>query len=75
MSINSGNMLKRSLSVAAITPRSVIIPLMSRRGVTSKAGFAAGLSCGTRRIFRVSPCSSMPEIWVTSSSARSSMGI
>ena len=39
----SGNSDRRDARSARATPRSVMMPVTSRAGVTSKAGFAAGL--------------------------------
>ena len=56
-------------------PRSVMSPVTSRAGVTSKAKFAAGLPAGVSRTATRRPSSVQPSIWVTSRASRRSIGI
>ena len=57
------------------TPRSVTMPVISRAGVTSKAGLAARVPSGASRTRAGVPSASTPLICVTSSAARSSISI
>ena len=56
-------------------PRSVMRPVTSRAGVTSKAGFRAGLPGATTATVSIAPPSVRPVICVTSRAERSSIGI
>ncbi len=70
-----GNSDRRPVSLASQQPRSVISPVTSRAGVTSKAGFAAGLSEGATRTVATEPSSARPVTVVTSLAVRSSIGM
>jgi len=63
-----------SSSDALQIPRSVIKPVTSLAGVTSKAKLAAGLALGGIKTFLIVPRSS-PWTYLISSGSRSSMGI
>ena len=71
----SGNSFPSPAAVAAQTPRSVINPVTSRAGVTSKAGFAAALPSGSNEIVATVPFARRPDSCETSCALRSSMGI
>jgi hypothetical protein len=58
-----------------VVPRSVMSPVTSRRGVTSKAGLPTGLPGGTTSTRAGAPAASRPATQRTSSPARSSIGI
>ena len=67
--VDVGNVQARSIPSAKggrITPASVMMAVISSCGVTSKAGFQTATPSGAVRV---------PPTWVTSSGARSSMGI
>src|ERR1035438_6506254 len=71
----SGNSLRRPASDASATPRSVMRPVTSRAGVTSKAGLAAALPSGVSATVATPPSGSLPAMWVTSRAGRFSIGI
>ena len=56
-------------------PRSVMSPVTSRAGVTSKAGLAAGVASGEMRTWAISPLAVLPQTSETSSAERCSIGI
>src|SRR5262252_4396371 len=61
--------------LAGQLPRSVIRPVTSRAGVTSKARFRAALCSGTNLTLSIRPAALRPVMCVTSCGDRSSMGI
>src|ERR1700752_635508 len=71
----SGNSDSNPSALAVQRPRSVIRPVTSRAGVTSKAGLAAGLPEGATRTVAMDPSSALPVTIVTSAALRSSIGI
>ena len=55
-----GNNDSKPFVEASATPRSVIRPVTSRAGVTSKAGFPAGVCIGEMRTRAMVPAASSP---------------
>ncbi len=71
----SGKRLRKASGVAAQVPRSVMKPVTSRAGVTSKPGLAAPLPGAAISTTATEPSARRPCIFSTSSGERSSMGI
>src|SRR6185437_14004081 len=70
-----GKRLVKPSAVAAQVPRSVIKPVTSRAGVTSKPGLAAALPGAAMATVATLPSGNRPVIFKTSSWLRSSMGM
>src|ERR1700722_8584283 len=70
-----GKRLRKPSGVAAQVPRSVIRPVTSRAGVTSKPGLAAPEPGAAISTTVTEPSGSRPDIFSTSSWLRSSIGM